>query len=52
MEPLAIAFVLFFFVTIVLGPIFGAEDRPEFLRPDSRFRKMYGKFGQWPTRGR
>ena len=40
MEPLAVAFVLFFFVTIVLGPIFGAEDRPEFLRPDSRFRKM------------
>jgi hypothetical protein len=52
MEPLAIAFVLFFFVTIVLGPIFGAESRPEFLRPDSRFRKMYGKFGQGPTRGR
>jgi hypothetical protein len=40
MEPLAIAFVLFFFVTIVLGPILGAEDRPDFLRPDSKFRKM------------
>jgi hypothetical protein len=24
----------------VLGPIFGAEDRPDFLRPDSKFRKM------------
>ena len=48
MEPLAIAFVLFFLVTIVLGPIFGAEDRPEFLRPDSKFRKLYGKFGQRP----
>jgi hypothetical protein len=48
MEPLAIAFVLFFFVTIVLGPIFGAESRPEFLNPDSKFRKMYGKFGQRP----
>jgi hypothetical protein len=40
MEPLAIAFVVFFFVVIVLGPIFGAEDRPEFLYPDSRFRKL------------
>jgi hypothetical protein len=29
MEPLAIAFVLFFFVTIVVGPILGAEDRPD-----------------------
>jgi hypothetical protein len=52
MEPLAIAFVLFFFVTIVLGPTFGAESRPEFLYPDSKFRKMYGRFGQGPTRGR
>jgi len=51
MEPLAIAFVVFFVVVIVLGPIFGAESRPEFLYPDSKFRKMYGKFGQTPTRG-
>jgi len=34
MEPLAVAFVVFFFVTIVLGPILGAESRPEFLYPD------------------
>jgi hypothetical protein len=46
MEPLAIAFVVFFFVVIVLGPILGAESRPEFLYPDTKFRKMYGKFGQ------
>jgi len=46
MEPLAIAFGVFFFVTIVLGPILGAEDRPEFLYPDSKFRKLYGRFGQ------
>jgi hypothetical protein len=39
-EPLAIAFAAFFFVTIVLGPLLGAEDRPDFLRPDSKFRKM------------
>ena len=52
MEPLAIAFVLFFFVTIVLGPILGAESRPEFLDPDSKFRKMYGKFGQTVTPNR
>jgi hypothetical protein len=32
--------VAFFFITIVLRPILGAEDRPDFLRPDSRFRKM------------
>ena len=40
MEPLAIAFVLFFFVTIVVGPILGAEDRPDFLRPYRKARKM------------
>jgi hypothetical protein len=43
---LAIAFVVFFFVTVVLGPILGAESRPEWLYPDSKFRKMYGRFGQ------
>jgi hypothetical protein len=40
MDFVAVFFVVFFFVTIVLGPILGAEDRPEFLRPDSKFRKM------------
>jgi hypothetical protein len=40
MEPLAIAFVAFFFVTIVLGPILGAEDRPDFLRPFHKAKKM------------
>jgi hypothetical protein len=46
MSFVAVFFVAFFFIAIVLGPIFGAEDRPDFLRPDSKFRKMYGKFGQ------
>jgi hypothetical protein len=40
MSFLAVFFTVFFFVAIVLGPIFGAEDRPDFLRPDSKFRKM------------
>jgi hypothetical protein len=39
MSYLAIAFTLFFFVVIVLGPIFGAEDRPGFLRLNERPRK-------------
>jgi hypothetical protein len=40
MSSLAVFFVVFFFLVIVLGPIFGPEDRPDFLRPDSKFRKM------------
>jgi len=37
---------VFFFGAIVLGPILGAESRPEYLYPDNKFLKMYGKFGQ------
>jgi hypothetical protein len=40
MSFVAVFFVAFFFIAIVLGPILGAEDRPDFLRPDSKFRKM------------
>jgi hypothetical protein len=39
MSYLAICFTVFFFVVIVLGPIFGAEDRPSFLRPNEKPRK-------------
>jgi hypothetical protein len=40
MDFVAVFFVVFFFVTIVLGPIFGAEDRPDFLRPFHKAKKM------------
>jgi hypothetical protein len=39
MSSLAIAFTVFFFVVIVLGPILGAEDRPGFLRPNEKPRR-------------
>jgi hypothetical protein len=39
MSFLAIFFTVFFFVAIVLGPIFGAEDRPGFLRPNDKPRR-------------
>jgi hypothetical protein len=42
MDPLVIFFVAFFFIAIVLAPIFGAESRPDFLRPDRKARPMVG----------
>ena len=32
MEPIAFFLIGFFVIAIVLGPIFGAESRPEWLR--------------------
>jgi hypothetical protein len=40
MDFVAVFFFGFFFVVIVLGPIFGAEDRPDFLRPYRKAKKM------------
>jgi hypothetical protein len=34
MSFIAVFFIVFFFVAVVLGPIFGAESRPGFLKPD------------------
>ena len=43
MSFLAVFFIVFFFVTIVLGPIFGAEDRPELPAiPTSKARQNVG----------
>jgi hypothetical protein len=39
---IAIFLACFFFIAIVLGPIFGAESRPGFLRPDRKPRRMAG----------
>lgn len=39
---LVIFFGVFFFATMVLGPIFGAESRPAFKRPDRKPRPMVG----------
>ena len=35
-------FAVFFFVACVLGPIFGAESRPGFRRPDKKPRQNVG----------
>ena len=40
MSFIAVFFVAFFFITIVLGPLLGAEDRPDFLRPFQKAKKM------------
>jgi hypothetical protein len=42
MSFIAVFFTVFFFVAIVLGPIFGAEDRPGFLRVDRKPRRIVG----------
>jgi hypothetical protein len=39
MSFLAVFFGAFFFVVIVLGPIFGAESRPGFVKPDHKPRQ-------------
>jgi hypothetical protein len=38
MDAIAIIFTAMVLGTIVLSPFFGAESRPEFLRPDRRHR--------------
>jgi hypothetical protein len=40
MEFIAFFFVGFFFLALVVGPLLRIEDRPEFLRPDRKPRKM------------
>jgi hypothetical protein len=40
MSFVAVFFVAFFLIACVLGPLFGAEDRPDFLRPFRKARKM------------
>ena len=42
MDFVAVFFVIFFFATLVLGPLFGAESRPGFLRVDRRPRRVVG----------
>jgi hypothetical protein len=38
MEFEAILLIAFFVISLVLGPIFGAESRVAFLRPNQRYR--------------
>jgi hypothetical protein len=49
MDPALLLLVLML-VAIVLGPIFGAESRPGFLRPDRKPRPMVGSMrpSDWP----
>jgi hypothetical protein len=39
---IAVFFIVFFFVVIVLGPIFGAESRPGFLDPRVKAKPNVG----------
>jgi hypothetical protein len=39
MDAIAIIFTALVLGTIVLAPFFGAESRPEFLRPDRKHRR-------------
>ena len=42
MEFMFILIGVVLFVSVVLGPLFGAEDRPAFRRPDKKPRPMVG----------
>ena len=42
MSAIAVFFTVFFFLVVVLGPIFGGEDRPSFRWPDRKPRRMVG----------
>jgi hypothetical protein len=44
MDAIAIIFTAIVMGTIVLSPFFGAESRPDFLRPDRRHGKMLSPF--------
>jgi preprotein translocase subunit SecG len=43
MSFLAIFFIVFFVIALVLGPIFGAESRPGFIDP-----RVKAKQNVWP----
>ena len=40
MEFVAIFILGFFVLTVVFGPLLGAESRPDFLQPNRKARKM------------
>ncbi|HMJ96772.1 MAG TPA: hypothetical protein VK486_13010 [Thermoleophilaceae bacterium] len=42
MSFIAVFFVVFFFVALVLGPIFGAESRPDFVDPRVKAKRNVG----------
>jgi hypothetical protein len=44
MDAIAIIFTAMVVGTIVLAPFFGAESRPDFLRPDRKHGKMLKPF--------
>jgi hypothetical protein len=44
MDAIAIIFTAIVMGTIVLSPFFGAESRPDFLRPDRKHGRMLGPF--------
>jgi hypothetical protein len=53
MEPYFIFLITTLLATIVLGPIFGAESRPAFRRPDRKARAMVGPMrpSDWDKQG-
>jgi hypothetical protein len=53
MDPLFIFMIASLLATIVFGPIFGAESRPGFLRPDRKPRPMVStmRSSEWDKHG-
>jgi hypothetical protein len=53
MDPLFFVLIAILLATIVLGPIFGAESRPGFLRPDRKARPMVSSMrpSDWDKQG-
>ena len=52
MEPAVIFLVAMLLIAIVLGPKYGAEDRPAFKHPDVKPRAVVGSndVGSWRPR--
>jgi hypothetical protein len=53
MEPFFFVLIALLLFTIVFGPIFGAESRPGFRRPDRKPRPMMGALrpSDWDKQG-
>jgi hypothetical protein len=53
MDPLFFFLIAMLTASIVLGPIFGAESRPAFRRPDRKARSMLGPMrpSDWDKQG-
>ncbi len=50
MDFITVYFIVMVVATIVLAPVFGAESRRSFLRPDERLRAGWAPARPWDLR--